>query len=218
MRVPIIAALDASCSETRPFPALDGVGRIPFSGKDGEPLTFQADTVECSDFLSTGKTEIGFWLDGVPSGSWNIYVTNQRFVVYNSYSKGLIGKAKEKKGKASAGHLYYGSISNLSTFYQGGVPVLLVCCYRADRTRTAITVKYSNLDSMKKLATALHDHIDGWIVNQGRKLAESDSNEKHQEVLKKWNEFNANVWNGDKEYSVFVPCDSWDQVPDSRVF
>ena len=218
MRVPLIAALDANSKETRPFPDLDGVGRIPFSAKNGEPLTVKADTVECRDFLSTGKSEINFWLEGVPASSWDITVTDQRFVVYNRFSKGLIGKPKEKAGKASAGHMYYGSISNLSTFMDGRSPVLLVCCYRNDGTRTAFTIKSANIDSMKKLATELHDHIDRWIISQGRKLDESDGNEKHIAALKKWKEFNENLWNGDKEYSVFVPCQSWDQVPDSRVF
>lgn len=37
MRVPLIATLEYSVPETNPFPALDGVGRIPFSDKDGEP-------------------------------------------------------------------------------------------------------------------------------------------------------------------------------------
>lgn len=55
MRVPVIATLDANNTETRPFLTLDGVGRIPFSKKDGEPLSFQADTVECSDFLIVRK-------------------------------------------------------------------------------------------------------------------------------------------------------------------
>lgn len=83
---------------------------------------------------------------------WNlgIYVTNQRLVEYNRFSKGLIGKPKEKNGKASAGYLYNGSISNLRTFYQRGVPVLLICCYRIDGTRIAITVKCSNLDTIEK--------------------------------------------------------------------
>lgn len=218
MRVPLIAQIDANSSETRPFPALDGVGRIPFSEKDGSPLTIKADKVECCDFLSTGKSEINFWLDGIPAGSWDITVTDQRLVVYSRFSKGLIGKPKEKAGKASAGHMYYGSISNLSVFLDGNVPVLLICCYRKDGTRTAFTIKSTNLDSMKKLAAELHDHIDRWIISQGRKLDESDGDEKLIAVLKKWNEFNENLWNGNKEYSVFVPCQSWDQVPDSRVF
>ena len=65
MRVPLIATLDASSKETRPFHALDGVGRIPFSANDGDPVAVKADTVECRDFLSTGKSEINFWLEGV---------------------------------------------------------------------------------------------------------------------------------------------------------
>ena len=95
MRVPLIATLDASNKET-PFHDLDGVGRIPFSANDGDPVAVKADTVECRDFLSTGKSEINFWLEGVPAGSWDITVTDQRLVVYNRFSKGLIGKPKEK--------------------------------------------------------------------------------------------------------------------------
>lgn len=41
---------------------------------------------------------------------------------------------------------------------------------------------------------------------------------KNQAILKKWNELNANIWNSDKEYSVFASFSSRDQVPDSRVF
>lgn len=218
MRVPLIATLDANSTETRPFPALDGVGRIPFSNEDGAPITIKADSVECRDFLSMGKNEISFWLDGIPTGSWDIIVTNQRVVVYNKFSKGLIGKPKEKTGKASAGHMYYGSVTNLSVFMDGSIPVLLICCYRNDGTRTAFTIKSANTNSMKKLAAELHDHIDRWIISQGRKIDESDGDEKHIAALKKWNKFNENLWNGDTEYSVFVPCQSWDQVPDSRVF
>lgn len=218
MRVPLIATLEANSKETRPFPALDGVGRILISKNDGEPITFNADSVECRDFLSNGKNEINFWLKEAPTGSWDIVITDQRVGVHNKLTQGLIGKAKAKPGKSSAGHMYYDSVSNLSVFMNGRVPVLLICCYRNDGTRTAFTIKSANLDSMKTLAAELHDHIDRWIISQGRKLDEADDDENHIAVLKKWNEFNENLWNGDKEYSVFVPCQSWDQVPDSRVF
>lgn len=67
---------------------------------------------------------------------------------------------------------------NLSTFYQRGISVLLICCYRIDGTRIAITVKCLNLDTMRKLVTDLHDYIESWIVNQGRKLNESDNDKK----------------------------------------
>lgn len=218
MRVPLIATLDANSKETRPFPALDGVGRILFSNGDGDPIPFKADSVECRDFLQNGKNEINFWLKDAPPESWEIVVTDQRVGVYNKLTQGLIGKAKAKPGKSSAGHMFYGSVSNMSMFMDGSVPVLLICCYRNDGTRTAFTIKSANLDSMKKLAAELHDHIDRWIISQGRKLDESDGDEKHIAALRKWNEFNENLWNGNNEYSVFVPCQSWDQVPDSRVF
>jgi len=74
MRVPLIAVLDANITETRPFPALDGAGRIYFSTKDGNPLTFKVDSVECRDFLPAGKCKIGFWLERVPACSWDITV------------------------------------------------------------------------------------------------------------------------------------------------
>ena len=218
MRVPLIGQLDANVSEIKPFPALDGSARLPLTANDGQPAIFTADSVECRDFLPGGKSEICFWLDGIPAKSWSIIVTDQRFAVYSTYSKGLIGKAKEKPGKATAGHLYYGSISNLSALTFNGAPVLLVCCYRADRTRTAFAVKSSDVASMKKIASELHDRIDRWITSQGRKFDTASIDEKRASVMKKWNEFNANVWASDKEYSVFVPCNSWDQVADSRIF
>ena len=218
MRVPLIATLDARSKETRPFPALDGVGRNLFSDGDGDPIPFKVDSVECRDFLQNGKNEIYFWLKEAPPESQEIVVTDQRVGVYNNLTQGLIGKAKAKPGKSSAGHMQYGSVSNLSMFMDGSVPVLLICCYRNDGARTALTIKSAYLDSMKKLATELHDHIDRWIISQGRKLDESDGDEKHIAALRKWNEFNENLWNGNNEYSVFVPCQSWDQVPDCRVY
>ena len=217
MRVPLIATLESNSSETRPFPALDGAGRILFSNGDGDPVSFKVDSVECRDFLQNGKSEINFWLKEAPPESWDIVVTDQRVGVYNKLTQGLIGKAKAKPGKASAGHLYYGSITNLSVFMDGHAPVLLICCYRNDGTRTAFTIKSNDLDSMKKLATELHDHIDQWIISQGKKLDGADGDEKHIAALSKWDEFNSNLWVGNGEYSTFVPCESWDRVPDSRV-
>lgn len=217
MRVPLIATLEYSVPETNPFPALDGVGRIPFSDKDGEPATFQVDEIGCVDFLSSGKVETNFWLDGIPTGGCSVHVTDQRVVVYSKYIMGLFGKTKVKNGKASAGHLYYGSISNISAFIRGGMPTLVIVCYRKDGTRTAFTVKASDLALMKKLAFELHDRIDYWIVSQGRKISETNSNEKWMVALKKWNEFQDHAWVGDEECSVLVPCASWDQVADGRM-
>ena len=217
MRVPIVGQMDANSAEIRPFPALDAAARVTLTANDGQPAIFQADSVECRDFLAGGRSDICFWLDGIPAKSWSAVVTDQRFIVHNTYSKGLIGKPKEKPGKATAGHLYFGSISNLSAFLNNGTPVLLVCCIRQDGTRTAITLKSSDIESMKRLAYELHDRIDKWIVAQGRKFDEASADEKRLSVLQKWNKFNSSVWTGDKEYSVFVPCNSWDQVADSRL-
>ena len=69
MRVPLIATLDASSKETRPFPALDGVGRILFSNGDGDSIPCKADSVECRDVLQNGKNEINFWLKEAPPES-----------------------------------------------------------------------------------------------------------------------------------------------------
>ena len=50
--------------------------------------------------------------------------------------------------------------------------------------------KSTSLDSMKKLASELHEHIGRWIIAQGRKLDENAGNEKHIAALGKWNGFN----------------------------
>lgn len=218
MRIPLIAPLDANCSETRPLPALDGAGKILVSKEDGNSTTYQVDSVECRDFLTNGKSEINFWLKEAPAKSWDVIVTDRRIGVCNKLTQGLIGKAKAKVGKSSAGHLYYASISNLSVFLDSGTPVLLICCYRNDGTRTAFTIKSADIDSMRNLAVDLHGRIDQWIIAQGRKFDETTKDETYMAALKKWNEFDMNLWTGGKEYNVFTPCQSWDKVPDSRVY
>lgn len=216
MRVPIITVLDAGTEETKPFPAMDRAGNIFFSDKDGEKTTFSADIVESMDFPAGGaRPETVFWMDGAPA--WDIIITEQRIAVLNKYSKGLIGKPKAKQGKTTAGHLYFKSISNLSTFFHNGTPVLLILCFRADGTRTAIVIKSLDINSMKKMAVSLHDNIDKWLIKNKIKLDESDSNEKHQAVLKEWNEFNNNAWIDEQEHNVHVACKSFEKVPDRRV-
>lgn len=221
MRVPLIATLDANTSETRPFPALDSSSKLLFVSEDGSLAEYSVETVNCVDFLSDGRTQISFWLKEARSMSWKIYITDRRIGVWNSFTQGVLGKAKEKAGKASAGHIYFSSVANLSAFYdkKTGNPVLLVCCYRNDGTRTAITMQSPDIETMKQLATELYDRIDKWIVKNSRKLEKNESSlEIHIEALDKWSVFISKLWeNQDSEVSTFVPCESWEQVPDSRV-
>ena len=191
MRVPIITALDANTSEAGPFPATDGSAGILFSGEDGHMNTYEADRVDCRDFPAGGRSEIVFWLDGVKSRSWKIFVTDRRIAVWNPCTKGMLGKAKEKPGKASTGHLYYQSISNLSAFCDpNGTPVLIVCCYRQDGMRTAFSILSPDVQSMRRLATDLHDRIDAWIVNNHRKLDRASvQSDKQMKALDNWDNF-----------------------------
>ena len=219
MRVPLIAALDANTPETRSFPATDASAGILFSKMDGRISEHYVDKVDCRDFTPGARSEIGFWLDGVKSLSWRVYVTDNRIIVWNACTKGLMGKAKEKPGKASAGHLYYNTIANLSAFCDpSGVPVLIVSCFRQDGMKTAFSIVSPDVQAMRRLASELHDRIDAWIVNFGRKLDRANTtSDKQMKALDGWDSFTSHLWEKrDSSVTVFVPCSSWDKVADSR--
>lgn len=217
MVVPLIAIIDANTPECLPFPGVNGAGEVALGGDDGESAVFRFDKIECRDFPASGSSQITFWLDGVPSKSWKVTVTDERVIVSNKYSKGLFGKAKEKSGKISAGHMYYGSVMRLSAFKNNSDLVLIICCQRKNGTKTAFTIASSDADTMKKLAVTLHDRIDNWIIKKGRRLNGSDQNDNVVKAVEKWDAFNAGVWADNREYNVIIPSSEWETVPDSRV-
>ena len=71
---------------------------------------------------------------------------------------------------------------------------------------------------MRRLASELHDRIDAWIVNFGRKLDRANTtSDKQMKALDGWDSFTSHLWEKrDSSVTVFVPCSSWDKVADSR--
>ena len=219
MRIPIISSKEANTREDALFPELDRDARIVLDEKDGKAATFLVQNVKCMDFISTGKGEIPFWLNGVRDKSWEVIITDRRICVYNPFSKGLIGAAKEKRGKSTVGHLYFDSISNLSTFFEKGAAVLLVVCYRKDGTKSCISIEEGDPKMMKQLAMELHKRLEKYISSNNLKIIIDDKTEAGiKKAVEKWNSFPEIMWtNNTGEVSVFVPCNEWKRVADSRL-
>lgn len=219
MRRTLIDTKDANTQENQLYPALDGGGKIKFGGQDGTPACYNVQTIKCLDILQNGKNEIPFWLNDIRDKSWEVFVTDQRIAVYNPYSKGLIGKAKEKPGKSSVGHIYYKSMCNLSTFFsqENGKPVLICACFRNDGTKSSIAIESNDIQEMKKLVSELHGRIERWIGENNKKIVIDDKTaEGIKKAVNNWDTFLERVWtvkNGD--VTVFVPCNEWDKVADS---
>lgn len=219
MVVPLISALDRNAEEVIPFPATDDMAKISIKPQDGQVKEYTVDKVDCRD-MANGRNDITFWLDDVREGSWKVIVTDQRVCVWNPYSKGLFGKPKEKPGKASGGHIGFGSVTHLSTFFDSkGNPILLVCCYRYSGIRTMFSMTTKNMDTMKSIACDLFDRIDEYITKNGRKSpTDGTATDKEQLALDKWVLFKESIWaSSNSEFSVLVPCPSWDKVADSRL-
>ena len=220
MRVPLIATLNANTPGNTLFPEINQDARIEFSAVDGDVSEYNVEKIDCRDFLQNGKVEINFWLNGTRHNSWKIYISDRRIVVWNPFTSGLIGKAKEKADKVSAGHLLFESISNLSAFYdQSGVPVFIVCCYRQDGTRTVFSIQSQDIATMKSCATELHQRIDEWLIKNGCKLEQTEEAPKeHLEALERWGSFTSKLWEkSDCESNVFIPNKEWSKVPNSRL-
>ena len=213
MVVPLISALDRNTEEVIPFPATDDMAKISIKSDDGTVKEYTVDKVDCRD-MANGRNDITFWLDDIREGSWKVIVTDKRVCVWNPFSKGLFGKAKEKPGKASGGHIGYGAVTNLSAFYDSkGNAVLIVCCYRYSGVRTMFTIVSRNVDIMRSLACDLYDRIDEYITINGRKSpTDGTATDKEQLTLDKWVLFKDSIWKDKSasEFSVLVPCPSWD--------
>lgn len=216
MRVPILATLEKNSAGGKIFPATDDQARIVLNDSDGGTKTFSADRVECRDMNAGHGSEITFWLDGIPCNSWKVTITESRLLFWNPFSKGLIGKPKEKNGKASGGNLAFKSIKKLSTFYDRiGSKVILLVCERKDGTDTAISIAANN-ENMKEIFDALYAAIDKWSYTYGRLNA--DDGEAYAKLLAQWEHLPEAVWYNPKaEIVVSPPVKNYHLVPNCRL-
>lgn len=219
MRVALVYTKNAGTEEDAIFPALDSNANIVFKDEDGEVSAYTADVVKCLDIVQGGGTEVRFALNGGGDKCWEVFVTDDRIAVRNTYTQGLFGKAKVKPGKVSVGHLHFKSIIYLSTFFSAtGSPVLMCECYRKDNTRSTITIESSDFETMKNLSKELYLRLDKWIQDNGHKLViNEDSNDKERFLDEKWREFKDKMWDTEthKEVAALVSCDTVDLVADN---
>lgn len=217
MRIPLIGTKDANTPENHVYPALDGSAKIVFYEADGEPSAHMVRAIKCMDILPSGKTEIPFWLDGVYN-NWEVFVTNRRIAVRNPFIMSLFRKPKEKAGKASVGHIPYGSIMNLAAiFSETNIPVLICASMRKDGTKSSFAIEGMSVESIKKLAIDLYNHIEAYIVSTGRKIIVDDNTEAAmKEAVNNWEKFLERAWTINN-VTVFVPCKEWDMIADSNL-
>ena len=220
MRIPLIGVEVANSSELGPSPAIDSNANILLTQAEGPISEYLVDEVDCGDISKEG-TVINYWLTDAPNKSWKVLVSKNRVAVWNQYSKNLFGKTKIKAGKASAGHIYFGAIFQISTFYEinrDNVMVFIVSCFRKDGTKSIIGIKSTDADTMRKMAITIHDKVDEWIINDKRKLVDNGSlSENKKAILDKWNNYSNLIWREkDKEVTFTLPCDSFDIVANSK--
>ena len=219
MRIPLIFTLNASDSQSGPYPAISSDAKILFDSVEfGDKTEFWVDKIECTDFLEA-KTETVYWLDTPQNNTWCVSITNRRITFENSYSKGMIGGAKIKAGRLTAGHLPFDTISHLSAFFSNeGVPLLLCCCYRQDRTRSAVVIRACNIDTLRSLLSLLQGKLMAYLSNEGKLATVADIDQtKLSDALRKWNEMGEKAWlDRDVDYTVVVLNRSYAQVPNGR--
>ena len=221
MRLPLISPISINSESARPFPALDKTGKIMPVQEDGmQAKTFSVDSVDCRDFISGGQ-EVTFSLGVLPKNSWKVTITDCRITFWNSYTKGVIGKAKEKSGKVSAGHLMFESLIWISAFYapEDQIPTLILTCQREDGTTSGFAIQSGSLETLKELATELHRRVDAFITKHGTKIVANDSaDENRTKALHMWDEFESSVFkNTDSEIKAMVIAEEVELVPNSRV-
>lgn len=218
MRIPLIGTKDANSPENRVYPALDASAKIIFDEADGVPSIHKVHAIKCMDSLLSGKSEFPFWLDGVYD-NWDVYVTDKRIAVRNTFTMALLRKPKEKEGKVSVGHIPYKSITNLAAIISNkNTPVLICASRRQDGTTSSFAIEGSDVDSLKKLAVDLHNHIDNYITAHKRKIIVDDNTEADmKEAIADWSTFLEKAWTM-KDVTVLVPCKEWDMIPNANSF
>ena len=218
MRIPLIGTKEANTPENRVYPALDGAAKIVFDEADGAPSVHKVHAIKCMDSLPSGKSEFPFWLDGVYD-NWEVYVTDKRIAVRNTFTMALLRKPKEKAGKVSAGHMPYKSITNLAAIFSNkNAPVLICASRRQDGTTSSFAIEGTDVDSIKKLAVDLYNHIDNYITAHKRKIIVDDNTEAEmKEAIADWSSFLEKAWTM-KDVTVLVPCKEWDIIPNANNF
>ena len=97
--------------------------------------------------------------------------------------------------------------------------VLLCVCFRVDGTKSSISIESGDLDTMKRLAKDIHSRIDEYIKANNLKIVVNDSTQAGtKRAVENWDQFTENMWTiRSGEISVFVPCNEWRTVADSRL-
>ena len=218
MRIPLIGTKDANSPENRVYPALDASAKIIFDEADGVPSIHKVHAIKCMDMLPSGKSEIPFWLDGVYD-NWDVYVTNKRIAVHNTFTMALLRKPKEKAGKASVGHIPYKSITKVAAIISNkNTPVLICASRRQDGTTSSFAIEGLDVDDLKKLAIDLYNHIDDYITAHKRKIIVDDNTDATMKAaVAKWDTFLENAWTA-TNVTVVVPCKEWDMIPNANNF
>ena len=218
MRIPLIGTKEANTPEDLVKPALDVSANIIFDEEDGVPSVHKAHAIQCMDILTSGRSEVPFWLNGVYD-NWVVYVTDKRIAVRNTFSMALFGKAKEKARKVSVGHIPYKAITNLAAIFDNNkIPILICATRRQDGTTSSFSIEGSDVDSLKELATDLYNHIEKYITaHQLKIIVDDNTQDKVKEVVAKWDSFLERAWTTD-DVTVFVPSKEWDTIPNSNSF
>lgn len=220
MTVPMIDTLSSNESfDNNIFPATEADAKIKRYKSDGDITEFEVDSVEELDIHGAQNEKMFCWKEkDIPK--WKVYVTDQRIVLWHPYSKGLIGKPKEKQGKSTGGHLLYGSILRVAAWINAANgPVLAVMCLRDNGQRKTLFLMFSDEDNLKNIAKEMNKRINLYIEKTDNALSEdNDMFKENPDIKEKWNSFPSDMFvDKDAELNVILPMNSWEMAPSSRL-
>lgn len=219
MTIPMIDTLSSNESfDNNIFPATGSDAKIIKYDSDGEIVEFEVEAVEEVDIYGSQNLKMFFWKErDIPK--WKVYVTDQRIVVWHPYSKGLIGKPKEKQGKSTGGHLIYRGILRVAAWINAeNGPVLAAMCLRDNGQRSTLFLMFSDEENLKNIAKEMNKRINSYIEEANIALSEdNDMFKKNPDIKDKWNSFPSDMFvDKDEELNVILPMNSWEMAPSSR--
>lgn len=219
MRVPIIGVCGANSPETKPFPALDSSAHIVYiDNVDGvERKKWCIDKVTCMDMNAPDRNNgITFEMNEPIHSSWEVVCTEGRTTFWNPYSLGLFGNTpKEKRGKCSAGHMYFGQVGGMTAGYiNPQTPFFAVSCMRQDGTLSNIMMFDNDLEKLRAVAQGVHASLTVFIRKNGGITEAADVGQR----VVNWDDFPNLLWkDSSKDLRVITPVASLQKVANSRM-
>ena len=168
MATPLIETISASTAEVYPYPEVGSDAKISFGIEDGDNIeTFATGNIYNIDFLPN-KTVGDVW--SVKGAQYEVTLTDNRITFFSPLIKGMFTPTTSKKGKCTAGHLYYKDISQIEVghFNSGNEdsgPFFSVGCFRSDDTVTSLIITSRDETRLRALAVACHSRLPSEMVH-----------------------------------------------------